>query len=129
MICVNIRNTKPILNALPAITNVVLTPAATPLLLDGTELIIVALLGEANIPIPAPTKTSGSIDPSKDVVALTLVSNKKPAADTSKPTGVNIRNLYLSYNHPLIGAKVAKARETGIKYIPALSGLSFIEGP
>jgi hypothetical protein len=87
------------------------------------------LLGEANIPIPAPTKTSGSIDPSKDVVALILVSIKKPAADMSKPTGINIRNLYLSYNHPLIGAKVAKARETGIKYIPAFSGLNFIEGP
>lgn len=59
---VNTKNTKPILKALPVITNVVLMPAATPRLCDGTELMIVALLGEANIPIPAPTNTSGIMD-------------------------------------------------------------------
>ena len=59
IILVIIKNTTPILNEFPVITNVVLIPADTPLLSDGTELIIDALLGDANIPIPAPTRRSG----------------------------------------------------------------------
>src|SRR6476469_1150951 len=49
-----IRNTRPMLNEFPIITNVVLIPAETPLLEEGTEVIIDALFGEANMPIPAP---------------------------------------------------------------------------
>ena len=59
IILVIIRNTRPILNEFPAMTNVVLTLADTPLLVEGTEVIIDALFGEANIPIPAPIITSG----------------------------------------------------------------------
>ncbi len=60
MYWVKIKNTSPILNALPVITIIVLIPAATPLLNGGTEFIMVALLGEANIPIPAPIKINGN---------------------------------------------------------------------
>jgi hypothetical protein len=40
---------------------------------------------------------------------------KKPIDDISKPKAAEIRNLYLSYNHPLKGANIAKAIETGIR--------------
>ena len=49
--------------------------------------------------------------------------------EISKPKAADIRNLYLSYNHPLKGAKAANAIETGIKYMPAWSALSFMDGP
>lgn len=124
-----IKNTSPILNALPVMTIIVLIPAATPLLNDGTELMIIALLGEANIPIPAPTSTSGNTNSYIDVVRPISDNMKKPIADNNNPNGVNIFDLYLSYNIPLIGAKIAKAKDTGIRYIPALSGLWCIEGP
>ena len=53
-------------------------PAATPLLNEGTELIIVALLGEANIPIPTPTSTSGNTNSYIDVVGPISDNIKKP---------------------------------------------------
>jgi hypothetical protein len=40
---------------------------------------------------------------------------KKPAADTNKPIDAKILSLNLSYNHPLTGAKTARAAETGIR--------------
>ena len=58
-ILVIIRNTRPMLKEFPIITNVVLIPADTPLLAGGTEVIIDALFGEANMPIPAPIIISG----------------------------------------------------------------------
>ena len=54
-----IKNTRPILNAFPVITKVVLILADTPLLYVDTEVIIDALFGEANIPIPTPTRRNG----------------------------------------------------------------------
>ena len=85
-----IKNTSPILNALPVMTIIVLIPAATPLLNDGTELIIVALLGEANIPILTPTSTSGNTNSYIDVVGPISDNIKKPTADNNNPNGVNI---------------------------------------
>jgi hypothetical protein len=59
MTLVIIRNISPILKEFPIMTNVVLIPAETPLLEGGTEVIIDALFGEANMPIPAPIIRSG----------------------------------------------------------------------
>jgi hypothetical protein len=115
IIWVKTKNTRPILKALPVITIVVLIPAATPLLWGGTELIVVALLGEANIPIPDPNKTSGKRDSWKGSTDLIPESIKKPIADIVKPIGVNICNLNRSNNHPLMGANAANDMETGIR--------------
>lgn len=54
-----IKKTRLILNEFPIMTKVVLIPADTPLLPDGTEHIIEARLGDAKMPIPAPTKSRG----------------------------------------------------------------------
>jgi len=81
----NIKKTNPILNALPAITKVVLIPAATPLLLGGTEFIMVALLGDVNIPNPAPMSASGSIASAYEILDPRVASKIKPIADIINP--------------------------------------------
>ena len=81
----NIKKTNPILNALPVITNVVLIPAATPLLLGGTEFIMVALLGDANIPIPAPTSAKGRIASIYEIFEPMVARRIKPIAETINP--------------------------------------------
>jgi hypothetical protein len=110
-------------------TNVVLIAAATPLLWEGTELIIIARLGEAKIPIPDPTSTSGSIEEENEMVGPILESIRKPIADKTKPTGMKSLEFDLSNNHPVIGAKSASETDTGIRYIPASRGVRFIDEP
>lgn len=81
----NIKKTNPILNALPVITSVVLIPAATPLLFGGTEFIMVARLGDANIPIPAPMSASGSIASIYEILEPMVVNKINPIAETINP--------------------------------------------
>ena len=91
-----IKKTIPILKELPDMTSMVLIPAATPLLNGGTELMIDALLGDANIPIPAPTSNKDNIPLYKDIFGPIVVRIKKPIADISRPVGIISRKLYLS---------------------------------
>jgi len=65
--------------------------------------------------MPAPTKTSGIIEEEKDVVGPILASIRKPIAEASKPRGMKILDFDLSYNHPVMGAKIASDTDTGIK--------------
>lgn len=81
----NIKKTNPMLNALPVITKVVLIPAATPLLFGGTEFIMVALLGDVNIPIPAPMSASGSIASTCEILEPMVANRIKPVAETIIP--------------------------------------------
>ena len=81
----NIKKTNPMLNALPVITNVVLIPAAIPLRLGGTEFIMVALLGDVNIPIPAPMSASGSMASTYEILEPMVASRIKPIAETINP--------------------------------------------
>jgi hypothetical protein len=81
----NIKNTNPILNALPVITKVVLIPAATPLLFGDTEFMMVALLGDVNIPIPAPINASGNIASAYEIVEPIVVNITNPIAETINP--------------------------------------------
>ena len=81
----NIKKTNPILNALPVMTSVVLIPAATPLLFGGTEFIMVARLGDVNIPIPAPMSASGSIASTYEILDPIAVNKIKPIAEIINP--------------------------------------------
>ena len=92
--------------------------ADTPLLAEGTEVIIDALFGDANIPIPAPIITRGVTISLKVVVTRIPVRIKNPIADTNKPSGVKILSLDLSYNHPLKGANEPKQQRLELdKYL------------
>ena len=125
----NIRKTSATLNALPVITNVVLVPAAIPRLFWGTEFIIAVRFGDVNIPIPAPIRVSGNKISMKDICSPIPTSIKNPAAESISPNCEKKGDLYLSYIHPAIGARIAKASDTGIKYIPASSGDNDMLGP
>ena len=126
-----IKKDKPELNVLPVRTKVVLVPAAIPLLLAGTELIISALFGEAKMPIPAPINERGNKVSLNDTLVPISVSIKNPIEEINKPMGDRILDpfSYLSDAHPLIGPQIDNATETGSKYMPAASGLNFIKGP
>src|ERR1043166_9817166 len=85
-----IKNDKPKLNVLPVRTKVVLVPAAIPLLLAGTELIISALFGEAKMPIPAPINERGNKVSLNDTLVPISASIKNPIEEINKPIGDRI---------------------------------------
>jgi hypothetical protein len=58
-----------------------------------------------------------------------LVKIRNPIAETKRPIDEIMRDPYLSDIQPLRGPKIDNAIETGRRYMPAASGLSFIVGP
>ena len=86
-----------------------------PPLRRGTLFIIDALLGDANIPIPAPIKIKGNSNSIKFALICNWVRNRKPIPDMNKPSAEKKRELYLSDNHPLKGPNIAKVTNTGIR--------------
>src|SRR5271157_861383 len=71
------RNATARLRVDPRLTNVTLIPDAIPLSSGGTEFIIEALFGEANRPIPLPTKISGMARPGNVILGPIVVSCRK----------------------------------------------------
>jgi hypothetical protein len=74
-----------------------------------------ALLGDVNIPIPAPSKIKGNSSSIKEVLICSCVSNRKPMPDRNRPKPTKNLEPYLSDNQPLKGPNTAKAAETGSK--------------
>src|ERR1051325_9263219 len=124
-----IRNARPKLNVLPVMPNMVLVPAAIPLLYRGTAFIIDALFGEAKTPIPVPINAKGNRVSKKVDFIPNPVSIKKPTADMKRPIGDIILDPYLSDIQPLTGPKIDNDIDTGRRYMPASSGLSFMVAP
>ena len=81
------------------------------------------------MPIPAPMSARGNKVSMKVDFIPRLVRIRNPIAETKRPVDDITRDPYLSEIQPLTGPKIDNAIETGRRYMPAASGLSFIVGP
>ncbi len=104
---------------LPTFTSVELIPEAIPLSGGGAEFMIDALLGDANMPIPLPTKTRGTTRELNVVVWPRRDSMRKPMADTTSPIVEISLAPYLSESLPLIGPKNDSDIDVGTRKRPA----------